>query len=74
MKTDPLKLCSTVALLKDFLDKKVVFGQVGTVVEILSENVFEVEFANKFGETIAEFAVEAKYLMLLHYEMEIANG
>jgi hypothetical protein len=73
MKRENLKLYDTVAILKDLPEKKVVFGQVGTIVEELAEGVFEVEFANKFGETISEFAVKSEDLMLLHYEMEIAK-
>jgi hypothetical protein len=73
MKTEKLKLLDTVAILKDLPEKKVVFGQVGTIVERLTEDVFEVDFADKFGETIAEFAVKKEDLMLLHYEMELAS-
>lgn len=70
MKKQALKLLDTVAILKDVPERNVVFGQVGTVTEKLSEDVFEIEFANKFGETIAEFAVKIEDLILLHYEME----
>ncbi|MFM9837976.1 MAG: DUF4926 domain-containing protein [Cyclobacteriaceae bacterium] len=73
MKRENLKLLDTVAILKDVPEKKVVFGQVGTIVEELVEGVFEVEFANRFGETISEFAVKSEDLMLLHYEMELAK-
>lgn len=73
MKKEPLKLFDTVAILKDLPEKKVVFGQVGTIVELLSDGVFEVEFADKFGETISEFAVKSEDLMLLHYELEYAE-
>ena len=73
MKTEHLKLLDTVAILKYLPEKKVVFGQVGTIVEKLTENVFEVEFADKFGETIAEFAIKKEDLMLLHYNMELAR-
>ncbi len=73
MKREHLKLLDTVAILKDLPEKKVVFGQVGTIVEKLTEGIFEVEFADKFGETIAEFAVKKEDLMLLHYEMELAR-
>lgn len=66
MKKEKIKLYDTVAILKDLPEKKVVFGQVGTIVEELAEGVFEVEFANKLGETIAEFAVKNEDLMLLH--------
>ena len=72
MKKQPLKLYDIVALLKDFPEKKVVFGQVGTVVEMLKDDFFEIEFSDKSGETIAEFAVTADKLMLLHYNVEVA--
>ncbi|MBY0434208.1 MAG: DUF4926 domain-containing protein [Cyclobacteriaceae bacterium] len=67
-----LKLLDTVAILKDVPEMKVVFGQVGTIVEKLGEDVFEVEFADRLGETIAEFAIKGQDLMLLHYNMEFA--
>jgi hypothetical protein len=70
MKTGKLKVLDSVAILKDRLDKDVVFGQVGKIVEELSDNVFEVEFSDKKGVTISEFAVPAADLMLLHYEVE----
>ena len=44
MKKESLKLFDTVAILKDISEKKVVFGQVGTIVEELETDVFEVEF------------------------------
>ena len=73
MKKEKLKLYDTVAILKDLPEKKVVFGQVGTIIEELAEGVFEVEFADKLGETIAEIAVQSENLMLLHYEMEFTK-
>ena len=73
MKKEKLKLFDVVAILKDYPDKKVVFGQVGTIVEELQDGVFEVEFANKSGETISEFAVKSEDLILLHYEMEYSR-
>ncbi len=73
MKKEKLKLFDIVAILKDYPEKKVVFGQVGTIVEELQDGVFEVEFANKSGETISEFAVKSEDLMLLHYEMEYSR-
>ncbi len=73
MKKVDLKLLDTVAVLKDVPQKRVVFGQVETIVEKLADGVFEVEFADKFGETIAELAVSQQDLMLLHYEMEFSE-
>jgi hypothetical protein len=45
-------------------------GQVGTIVEVLSEKVFEVEFTSNNGETIALAAIDSENLLLLHYEFE----
>lgn len=73
MKNEKLKLFDVVAFLKDYPEKMVVFGQVGTIVEELQDGVFEVEFANRSGETISEFAVKADDLMLLHYEIPIST-
>ena len=70
MKKEFLKLFDTVAYLKDMPDKRVVFGQVGTIVEKLDNEIFEVEFCDKNGVTISEFAIKAEDLMLLHYEQE----
>ena len=64
-----LKLFDTVAILKDIPERQVVYGQVGTVVEILGDEVYEVEFTTSQGETIAEFAVKQSDLLLLHYEL-----
>jgi hypothetical protein len=65
MKNTGLKLFDT--------DKKVVFGQVGTIVEELKEGVFEVEFADRNGEMISEFAVKVEDLMLLHFDKEFVE-
>ncbi len=65
-----LKLLDTVALLKDMPDEKLVKGQVGTIVEMLDEGVYEVEFADKQGRTIASLAIAVEELMLLHFEAE----
>ncbi|WKN42116.1 DUF4926 domain-containing protein [Tunicatimonas pelagia] len=67
----PLKLLDVVALLKDIPEEKLVKGQVGTVVEELDEAVYEIEFANKQGETLVNLALSSEDLMLLHFETEI---
>lgn len=66
-----LKLLDIVALLKDIPDEKLVKGQVGTVVEELDKEVYEVEFTNKRGETITSLALTNEELMLLHFEVEL---
>jgi hypothetical protein len=65
-----LKLLDVVALLKDIPNEKLVKGQVGTVVEELDKGVYEVEFADKEGKTLASLTLAAKDLMLLHFEAE----
>jgi len=65
-----LKIHDVVALLKNIPEKNLLMGQVGTIVENLADNVFEVEFANNKGETIAMASVAADNLLLLHYELE----
>ena len=73
MKQEALKLFDTVAMLKDSPENKVVKGQVGSIVEELQNGVFEVEFVDKYGETIASIAINETELMLLHFEMEYAR-
>jgi len=67
-----LKILDVVALLKNIPEKKLIIGQVGTIVEVLSEKVFEVEFISNIGETTALAAVDSEDLLLLHYEFEPA--
>lgn len=64
------KLLDVVALLKE--RDNLVIGQVGTVVEIFDDDNFEVEFSNIKGETISTVSVNAKDMLLLHYEVEAA--
>ena len=63
-----LKTLDTVALLTDIVEHGLVKGQVGTIVELLGDNTYEVEFADKQGRTLSTIAVNAKDLMLLHFE------
>jgi hypothetical protein len=59
-----------VAILKEMPQHRVLSGQVGTIVEILSDVDYEVEFSDINGETIAEFSVSADDLLLLHHSLE----
>jgi len=48
-------------------------GQVGTVVELLVPDVFEVEFSDNEGRTYASLALKVEQLLVLHHEpMETA--
>ncbi len=65
---DGVKLLDVVAITGDLPEKQLRSGQVGTVVERLSENVFEVEFIDNDGRAYAFAALPAAKLMILHYE------
>jgi hypothetical protein len=61
-----IKLLDTVALLEDLPPRKLKRGEVGTVVEILAPDIFEVEFSDDQGRTYAELALRRDQLVLLH--------
>jgi hypothetical protein len=67
-----IKLLDVVALTQELPEKALQLGQVGTVVEVLAPDVYEVEFANSEGRTYAELAVNAEKLLVLHYEPAMA--
>jgi len=48
-----------VTLLTDLPEQGLVRGQVGTVIEPLADNMFEVEFVDDEGQTYAELALPA---------------
>jgi hypothetical protein len=64
---EPLQLLDVVAVLEDHPEAGLVAGQVGTIVERLGEDVFEVEFSNEEGRTYAELALPARELIALRY-------
>lgn len=63
-----LELLDVVALLQDRPDRGLYSGQVGTIVELLAEDVFEVEFSDNSGRTYAMLTLKAEQLMRLHCE------
>jgi len=67
-----IKLLEVVALTVDVLEKRLLRGQVGTAVEILAPDVYEVEFCDDAGYTYASAALQASQLMVLHYRPQIA--
>ncbi|MDQ7024346.1 MAG: DUF4926 domain-containing protein [Anaerolineae bacterium] len=62
-----IKLLDVVALTEDIPKRKLYRGQVGTVVEILDEDMYEVEFSDASGRTYAMLALHTRQLMILHY-------
>jgi hypothetical protein len=59
---------ATVALLNDIPERKLRRGQVGTIVERLAPDVYEVEFSDDEGRTYASLAVPAASLIHLHHQ------
>ena len=67
-----VKLLDVVALTYDLPEHDLQRGQVGTVVEILAPDAYEVEFADNDGRPYAELAVKVDKLLVLHYEPAFA--
>jgi hypothetical protein len=61
-----IHILHTVALVEDIPERNLRQGEVGTVVELLAPDVFEVEFSDDDGQTYAEFALRNDQLILLH--------
>ena len=57
-----------VALTTDLPDNGLVRGQVGTVVELLAPDVYEVEFSDDEGRAYALLPLRDQDLMILHYQ------
>ncbi len=66
-----IKLLDTVALVEDLPGRKLKRGEVGTVVELLASNVYEVEFCGDEGQTYAELALRGDQLIALHNQGEV---
>lgn len=62
-----VKELDVVALLVDIPAKGLVKGQVGTVVEELEEDVYEIEFTDDLGQCYAMLPMAGSQLMPLYY-------
>lgn len=67
-----IRLLDIVALTEDVPEKMLLRGQVGTVVELLAPDVYEVEFCDDEGRTYMSTALQASQLLVLHYRPQIA--
>ena len=63
----PVELLDVVALLEDLPHRGLGRGQVGTVVERLAPDVFEVEFCDDEGRTYAQLPLRSDQLLVLRY-------
>ncbi len=68
-----IQLLDVVALTVDLPVYGLTCGQVGTVVEILRPDAFEVEFADDQGRTYAQLAVKPDHLLVLRYRPQKAG-
>jgi hypothetical protein len=68
MRPETVKLLDVVALLADKPAQGLAAGHVGTVVEVFSPDVFEVEFLDATGHTFALTELKRNELLLLKHE------
>lgn len=69
---EEIKLLDVVALLEDVPSERLRRGEVGTVVEMLAPEVYEVEFSDDEGRTYAMLPLRREQIMLLHFNREAA--
>ena len=67
MRTRPLSLFDVVAVKRPLPAKQLTTGQVGTIVEILSKEAFEVEFIDDNGTPYAQVPLRADQLIPLRF-------
>lgn len=65
--SNAIQLLDVVALTQDLPERGLARGQVGTVVELLAPDIFEVEFCDNEGRTYASLALPADQLLVLYY-------
>ena len=65
---DSFDLLDVVALTADLPEKGLTRGQVGTIVEKLGAEVYEVEFSDDEGRTSASLALRSHQMLVLHYK------
>jgi len=65
MSTD-INLLDVVALTADLPERGLRRGQVGTVVELLAPDAFEVEFSDDLGRAYASLALRSDQIMVLY--------
>ncbi|MDR4485041.1 MAG: DUF4926 domain-containing protein [Nitrospirales bacterium] len=63
-----IRVLDVVALTQDIPKSSLLRGQVGTVVESLGPDMFEVEFVDNDGRTYATLPLNSSQLLVLHYQ------
>jgi hypothetical protein len=72
--SEAVRLHDVVALLEDLPARGLRRGQVGTVVEHLGPDVYEVEFSDDEGRTYATLALKDDRFIVLHYHAAEAGS
>jgi Domain of unknown function (DUF4926) len=67
-----INLLDVAALTAGRVDRGLIRGQVGTVVERLGARIYEVEFSDDSGRIYAQLPLHAEQLMVLHYAAQAA--
>ena len=70
---EEIKPFSVVALLDSLPEHGLKRGQVGTVVEQLTPDAYEVEFSDDDGRTYASVGVPAPQLLVLHHSANVLS-
>ena len=65
--TSPISLLDVVALTEPLPQYGLLAGQVGTIVELLAPDVFEIEFSDDSGKTYAQVPVKRGQILPLHF-------
>jgi hypothetical protein len=63
----PISLLDVVALTEPLPQNDLDAGQVGTVVELLGRDIYEVEFSDDNGKTYAQLALKRTQILPLHF-------
>ena len=68
-----INLLDIVALNVSLPEYNLLVGQVGTIVELLAPNVYEVEFSDDNGQTYAMLPLRYDQLIRLHYQTMVSE-
>ena len=68
-----IKLLDVVALNVSLPEHNLLVGQVGTIVELLAPDVYEVEFSDDNGQTYAMLPLRHDQLIRLHYQTVVSG-
>lgn len=69
----PAKRLDVVAVLADKPELRLAAGQVGTIVEVLKPDVFEVEFCDSDGKTLSFAELRRDEILVLRHEAVLAS-